>query len=82
MNLNYIILIPIIPLAVFLLLGIFNKKIKPAVSGYIGVLGLLTSTLLSIYTAYQYFFVTGKVDGEFPTYTIKTVWMHFTDTCK
>lgn len=80
MNLNYIILIPIIPLVVFLLLGIFNKKIQPAVSGYIGVLGLLASTLLSIYSAYQYFFEIGKVNGEFPTYTLKTVWMNFTDT--
>ena len=67
-------------MAVFLLLGIFNKKIKPAVSGYIGVFGLLASTLLSFYTAYQYFFVIGKVDGVYQTFVEKTVWMHFTET--
>ena len=80
MDITYTILIPLIPLAVFLLLGIFNKKIKPTVSGYIGVFGLLASTLLSFYTAYQYFFVIGKVDGVYQTFVEKTVWMHFTET--
>ena len=80
MDLTYIILIPLIPLAVFLLLGIYNQKIKPSVSGYIGVAGLTVSTLLSLYTAYQYFFVHGKVAGVYQTFVEKTVWMHFTDT--
>lgn len=80
MNLIYTLFIPLIPLAVFLLLGIFNQKIKPAVSGYIGVFGLSVSTVLSLYTAYQYFFVFGKVDGVYRTFVEKTVWMNFTDT--
>jgi len=80
MNLSYILLIPLIPLAVFLLLGIFNQKIKPTISGYIGVFGLLISTLLSFYTAYQYFFAHGKVNGVYQTLVEKTVWMNFTDT--
>jgi NADH-quinone oxidoreductase subunit L len=80
MNLTYILFIPLIPLAVFLLLGIFNQQIKPAVSGYIGVAGLATSAALSYYTAYQYFFVLGKVDGVYQTFVEKTVWMNFTDT--
>lgn len=80
MNINYIILVPLIPLAVFLLLGIFSHKIKPTVSGLIGVGGLLSSTILSFYAAYQYFFVFGKVDGVFQTFVEKTTWMNFTDT--
>ena len=80
MNISYIYLIPIIPLAIFLLLGLFSQKIKPAVSGYIGVLGLLSSTILSFYAVYEYFFVFGKIDGKFPTLVEKTVWMNFTDT--
>ena len=80
MEISYIILIPLIPLAVFLLLGIFNQKIKPSVSGYIGVLGLLTSTVLSFYAAYQYFFVSGKVDGVYQAFVEKTVWMNFSET--
>lgn len=80
MDISYIPLIPLIPLAVFLLLGIFNQKIKPAVSGYIGVFGLLASTLLSYKVAYQYFFVHGKVDGVYQTFVDKMVWMNFTET--
>ena len=80
MDITYTLLIPLIPLAVFLLLGIFNKSIKPAVSGYIGVAGLLSSTLLSFYTAYQYFFVHGKINGVYQAIVQKTVWMNFTET--
>ncbi|PHQ56721.1 MAG: NADH-quinone oxidoreductase subunit L [Lutibacter sp.] len=80
MDISYTILIPLIPLAVFFLLGIFNKSIKPAVSGYIGVAGLLTSAMLSFYTAYQYFFVYGKVDGAYKAIVQKVTWMKFTDT--
>tara|TARA_R110000868_G_scaffold114364_1_gene306536 strand:+ start:16796 stop:18715 length:1920 start_codon:yes stop_codon:yes gene_type:complete len=80
MNISYIILIPLIPLAVFLLLGINSQKIKPAISGYIGVLGLSVSAVLSFYAAYQYFFVSGKVDGVYQTFVNKTVWMNFTET--
>ena len=71
MDLSYILLIPLIPLVVFLVLGIFNQKIKPAISGYIGVSGLSSSALLSLYTAYQYFFVHGKVDGVYQTFVEK-----------
>jgi len=82
MDITYTILIPLIPLAVFLLLGIFNQKIKPAVSGIIGVAGLSTSALLSYYTAYQYFFVYGKVGGVYQAIVQKTTWMNFSDTLK
>ena len=80
MNFTYVILIPLIPLAAFLLLGIFSQKIKPAVSGYIGVAGLSASAALSFYTAYQYFFVVGKLEGVYQTFVEKTTWMNFTDT--
>lgn len=80
MDISYIILVPLIPLAVFILLGLFNQKIKPAVSGYIGVFGLLSSAILSLNAAYQYFFVSGKVDGVYQTFIEKTVWMKFTET--
>lgn len=82
MNLKFIFLIPLIPLAVFLVLGIFNKKIKPNISGYIGVLGLLISGVLSFITAYQYFFVSEKLNGVYQTFVDKTVWMNFTDTLR
>lgn len=80
MNYINVILIPLIPLAVFLVLGIFNQKIKPAVSGYIGVGGLAVSGILSFVTAYDYFFNYGKVDGVYQALIQKTTWMNFTDT--
>lgn len=80
MNLSYILLIPFVPLTVFLVLGIFNQKIKPAISGYVGVAGLAVSAILSYYTAFQYFFVHGKTDGVYQTFVNKITWMHFTDT--
>lgn len=80
MNISYILFIPLIPLAVFLLLGIFNQQIKPAVSGYIGVLGLSISAALSYFAAYEYFFVSGKVDGVYQTFIERTTWMNFSET--
>ena len=80
MDFSYTILIPLIPFAVFLLLGINYNRIKPAVSGWIGSLGLFTSLGLSYYTAYQYFFVVGKVGDVYQTFTQQWRWMSFTET--
>ncbi|MCM8568386.1 NADH-quinone oxidoreductase subunit L [Gramella jeungdoensis] len=80
MNLNYIFLIPLIPLIVFLVLGIFSQKIKAGISGYIGVLGIAISTILSYFAAWQYFMVEGKLNGVYQTFTEKTVWIHFTES--
>lgn len=81
MDFTYTILIPLIPLAVFLLLGINYNRIKPAISGWIGSLGLFSALALSYYTAYQYFFVVGKnAEGVYQQFVHKWRWMSFTDT--
>ena len=80
MDFTYTIYIPLIPLAVFLVLGLNYDKIKPSISGWIGSLGLFTSLILSYYTAYKYFFEVGKVDGVYQTFVHKWRWMSFTDT--
>ena len=80
MDFTYTIYIPLIPLAVFLLLGLNYDRIKPSISGWIGSLGLFTSLILSYYTAYKYFFEVGKVDGVYQTFVHKWRWMTFTDT--
>ncbi|MDP9230937.1 MAG: NADH-quinone oxidoreductase subunit L [Bacteroidota bacterium] len=67
-------LIPLLPLASFLLLGLFGKKLPGNLSGTIGTLLLLVATGLSIYTAYGYFFDYGKVDGVYQ----KLVLLHYT----
>jgi NADH-quinone oxidoreductase subunit L len=74
----YIALIPLIPLACFLLLGLFGRKYFSGSAGIIGTLGLLTSTLLSLSTAYEYFFVSGKVNGVFQKIEVaKFTWLEF-----
>ena len=78
---NYIYLIPLIPLLMFLFLGFTAKKIKEPISGYLGTAGLLAVFILSYYTAYKYFFVDGLVDGKYQQIRvmIKEGWIHFTD---
>jgi NADH-quinone oxidoreductase subunit L len=74
----YIVLIPLIPLACFLVLGIFGRKYFSNSAGIIGTLGLLTSTLLSFSTAYEYFFVSGKVNGVFQKIeVVNFTWLQF-----
>src|SRR5215813_11622072 len=78
---SYIALIPLIPLASFVLLGLFGRKYFKSFSGIIGCAALFISTALAFYTAYQYFFVEGKVNGVYPTLTpINITWLSFTDT--
>jgi len=78
---SYIALIPLLPLATFLLLGLFGKKIFKNQSGVIGVLSLFISTALSVYTAWKYFIHDGLVNGRYESIIpIKFTWLAFTDT--
>lgn len=79
MDFTYTILIPLIPLAVFLLLGINYNRIKPSVAGWIGSLGLLITLLVSYYTAYNYFFVVGQTGNVYQTFTHHWRWMTFNE---
>ena len=77
---SYIALIPLLPLAGFILLGIFGRKYFKNSSGIIGTGLLLISTALSLYTAYSYFFVDGKVGDSYQTITaIKFTWLSFSE---
>ncbi|MFZ4771613.1 MAG: hypothetical protein ACOYLO_15625, partial [Ferruginibacter sp.] len=55
MNPVYIALIPLLPLAGFLMLGLFGRKFFKETSGIIATLLLLTAFGLSVYVAYDYF---------------------------
>ena len=75
---SYIILIPLIPLATFVLLGLFGKKYFKTSAGAIGTASLLASTVLSLITAYQYFFIDGKVNGVYQqVIAMKFTWLQF-----
>jgi len=79
MDFSYTIWIPLIPLALFVILGLGSKKIPPSISGWMGSIGLGTSFALSVYTAYKYFSV-GKVNGVYEPIIYKTNWLNFTET--
>lgn len=79
MTFQYVFLIPLLPLITFVVLGLYGKSKFQTSAGYIGTASLLGSTILSLYTAYNYFFVSGKVDGIYQKITaLKYTWLQFT----
>ncbi|MFZ4768715.1 MAG: NADH-quinone oxidoreductase subunit L [Ferruginibacter sp.] len=77
-NATYIALIPLLPLAAFILLGIFGRKHFKNSAGIIGTFLLLVSTALALYTAYGYFFDYGKVNGVYQKLIpIQYNWLQF-----
>lgn len=80
MSFQYTILILLIPLACFLINGLFGMKFKPLLSGILGTAGLGVIWLLSLFTAYAYFFQVGLVNGEFQKIVVMNAeWLRFTD---
>ncbi len=77
---EYTILIPLIPLFIFLLTGLLGMKWKPMVSGIIGTAGMGTSFLLSVITAISYFFGGHGAEGFQPIIAANVTWMRFTET--
>ncbi len=77
-NATYIALIPLLPLAGFVLLGLFGRKYFKNTSGIIGTALLLVSAAMALYTAYGYFFEYGKVDGVYQKLVpLKYTWLEF-----
>jgi NADH-quinone oxidoreductase subunit L len=79
-NYAYTLLIPLIPLFVFLLLGLTGHKMKPFVTGVIGSTGLGISAILSYATAFKYFIgshVAGTGYASIKGFEVS--WLHLTD---
>jgi len=75
---SYIAWIPLLPLASFVLLGLFGRKYLKKFSGVIGTTVLLAITVLSFITAYQYFFADGKVNGVYQSIIpVHYTWLQF-----
>jgi NADH-quinone oxidoreductase subunit L len=71
-------LIPLLPFAGFLLLGLFGRKFLKNASGAIATLILLAATVLALYTAYGYFFDYGKLNGVYQTIIPLNInWLDF-----
>ncbi len=77
---SYIALIPLLPLLGFLLLGFFGRKYIGNASGLVATGLIATSALLSIYTAWKYFFIDGLVNGVYAKVEpIKYNWLTFNE---
>lgn len=79
-NYLYSILIVAIPAVMFLILGLGGKYMKPVVAGTLGTISLGVITVLSYMTAYQYFFLEGKVNGVYEPSLISFQWLRFTES--
>lgn len=73
-----LILIPMLPLAGFVIPGIWGKKAGKA-AGYFGTLLMLASTIISLYIAWDYFShpVNG---GNKAAVTVNYTWLRFTES--
>jgi NADH-quinone oxidoreductase subunit L len=78
MDYSFTLLILLVPLFVFVLLGLCSKHMTPAVGGIIGTTGLTIITVLSYVTAYFYFFQ--NEGGQFSALQpFNVLWLSFTD---
>jgi NADH-quinone oxidoreductase subunit L len=77
-NYAYIVLIPLLPLAGFVLLGLFGRRHFRHFSGVIGTALVLVAAGLALWAAYGYFFDWGKLNGAYRTITAMGVpWLTF-----
>jgi NADH-quinone oxidoreductase subunit L len=79
-NSAYIVLIVLLPLAGFVLLGLFGRKYFRSFAGLIGTGLVLISTGLALWVAYQFFFGTGNTALAFrshPLIMLKANWLPF-----
>jgi NADH-quinone oxidoreductase subunit L len=78
---SYAILIPAIPLIMFLLIGLLGGRLKPGISGIAGTIALGIITILSYYTAWLYFSQGTGPDSAWPTLIPWDIrWLAFTPT--
>jgi NADH-quinone oxidoreductase subunit L len=75
---QYVFLVPLLPLVTFFVLGLFGQKYFKTFSGIIATASLLASTILSLITAYNYFFVSGNVNGIYQKIiALQYNWLQF-----
>ena len=76
---GFTIFIPLIPLSMFLILGLSSGTMKKEISGYLGTLGMLVTAFLSYFTAFQYFFNRpAGVEAFNKIIPFNTVWLNLT----
>jgi NADH-quinone oxidoreductase subunit L len=72
----YILLIPLLPMAGFLMLGLFGRKYFKNTSGIIATTLMLFATILAVYVAYEYF--SNNSASHYPgLIAFKYTWLRF-----
>ena len=75
---GYTVYIILIPMLMFLFLGLGSKWLAPRVAGLFGTLGMGVSAALAYLTAWNYFAAGVAADGAYPTVTAWSVeWLRF-----
>ena len=77
---SYTVLIPLIPLVMFLVTGLLGMKWKPIISGLLGTTGMGISWILSLITAFSYFFGGHHAEGFQTIIPFELTWLRFTET--
>lgn len=77
---DYTLWIPVIPLAIFLFLGILGHKLKPSLAGILGTAGLGIVTLLSYLTAIHYFWGVESAETMQTLISYNFTWLAFSET--
>lgn len=77
---DYTLWIPVIPLAMFLFLGILGHKLKPGLAGILGTAGLGIVTLLSYLTAIHYFWGGESAETMQALIPYNFTWLAFSET--
>lgn len=76
---QYTLLILLLPLLSFIVLGLVDSKWKPKVAGTIGTVVLTIITVLSYFTAFEYF-TTARLDGVYQKIIpFHMEWLRFTE---
>ncbi len=71
-------LVPLLPLLSFLVSGLWGRKYLKNFSGVLGTLAIAASAGIAFFIAYQYFFVSGQVDGVYEQITVlHYTWLEF-----
>lgn len=79
MDYSYTLLILLLPILIFVFIGLMGDKMKPQLSGLLGTSGLFVITLLSYFTAFNYF--GHRVGESFQAIeAFQLLWLQFTDS--
>ncbi len=78
---QYTIWIPVLVFLSFLIVGLSGDKLSNQAAGLISTSTISIGMVLSYYTAYEYFFVHGLVNGIYETFIpVNFEWLRFSET--